>query len=880
MTYHAPDAGLRPARAPASRYVRQNARLLDSVLLEAIAAMDGEPSRALVEGACAAAFRGDNAALTDLFGALGDAEAFFLARAFACRSLLANIAEDAAGRRRHAEEAGGEGQSLRACLEQAAGAGDGAEALFRRLHVSPVLTAHPTEVRRQAVVDRETRISALIALRRHRLDAAAEAALRRELLREVVLLWRTRLHRNARITPGDEIRNTLALVRASLLPAVAGLYGVWADDGLDGAPLRLGSWLGGDRDGHPGVGADTLRTALTAQAEVIFDHYRAELQRLWSELAISSDLVDVPAGVAALAAEATSGSVHRADEPYRRAIERILQKLEATRERMLSAERSGGGYATVHAFLTDLRTLADGLGASLGPAFAPPALRALIGLVQACGFHLLTIDIRQNADVHERAIAELAANAGLGGYRKMTEAARIEFLARELEHDRPLRSPFASYSDETARELSILDELARVVADFGRPAIGAYIVSKASSVSDILEPLVLMKQCGLVRWRPGPETDVRIAPLFETMDDLDRAPAIVAEWLALPAARWAAGSMQEVVLGYSDSNKDGGYVASRTAVARAASALTGVCDKAQVRLRLLHGRGGSVGRGGGPAAEAILAQPAGTVRGRIRMTEQGEMISRRYGDPGVARANLESLVSAVALASVRGTRPTGLDLRRLSKASQGAYRELVYGVCGFEAFFWSATPVQEIAALNIGSRPASRGETRRIRDLRAIPWVFSWSQARFVLPGWYGFAAGARRSRLTAARLRDLAGEDDFFASLLSNMELALAQADMGIARRYAALAEDGGGAIWRDISTEYEATCELVLAIRGGARLLDQQPDLAESVALASDGINALNHLQIELLGRRRAGDDSETVRLGLQHTIAGIAAGLRNTG
>ena len=863
MTFHAPEAGLRPARAPVGRYVRQNARLLDSILLEAIATLDGEPARALVEQARASALRGDDEGLEALFGRLRGDEALFLARAFACRSILANIAEDAAGRRRHAED------DVRFEAE---------EGLFRRLHVSPVLTAHPTEVRRQAVVDREARISALMAMRRHHLGARSEARLRSELLHEVALLWKTRLHRNERITPADEIRNALALVRTSLLPAVADLYGEWAEEGLEGAPLKLGSWLGGDRDGHPGVGPDTLRMALTAQAHVILDHYLAELQALWSELAVSSELVDVPADVAALASEVRALSVHRRDEPYRRAIERIMERLAATRARLTAGQTSADAYPTVHAFLADLRTLVLGLTASIGEPFVPKKLLALIALVQACGFHLLTIDIRQNADVHQRVIAELARKAGMGDYLAMSEEARVAFLTGELHHDRPLRSLFSEYSDETKRELSILDAVAAAVRDFGRPAIGAYIVSKAASVSDILEPLVLMKQAGLVQCRPEPEAAVRVAPLFETMDDLDHAPTILRQWLALPAARWAAGQLQEVVLGYSDSNKDGGYVASRTAVSRAASALTSVCDQAGVRLRLLHGRGGSVGRGGGPAAEAVLAQPSGTVRGQIRMTEQGEMIARRYGDRATARSNLESLVSAVASASVRGARPTGLDLRRLAKGSQAAYRELVYGTLGFEAFFWSATPVREIAELNIGSRPASRTATRRIEDLRAIPWVFSWTQARFMLPGWYGFASGAERAGLTAARLRELSESDEFFASLLSNMELALAQADMDIAARYAALA--GEDSIWPAIRREYEATCELVLAIRGGGRLLDQQPELAESVELAAEGIDTLNHLQLELLARRRSGDDSEAVRLGLQLTIAGIAAGLRNTG
>jgi phosphoenolpyruvate carboxylase len=363
---------------------------------------------------------------------------------------------------------------------------------------------------------------------------------------------------------------------------------------------------------------------------------------------------------------------------------------------------------------------------------------------------------------------------------------------------------------------------------------------------------------------------------------------VLRAWLETDAARSLLGAspVQEVMVGYSDSNKDGGYVASRWGVARAATAMAAECDRLGVGLRIFHGRGGSVGRGGGPAAEAVLAQPPGTVQGRLRMTEQGEMIFRRFGDQATARRNLEGLTAAVLTATARPRDAVPAKaVEAMDALAAGAfahYRALVYDTPGFEDFFWSATPIAEIVTLNIGSRPASRTKSRRIEDLRAIPWVFSWSQARIMLPGWYGLAGGAQRAGLEPARLAELAGEFDIVEALLSNMELALAQSDMALAGRYAALCEDRASAapIFDAIRREHDAAVDLALAIRGGTKLLDDRPDLAESVALAAGSVRPLNHLQLELLGRRRKGDDSEETRLAIQLTVTGIAAGLRNTG
>ena len=892
----------RPGDGPTSRHVGQNVRFLDRLLTDAIRYLDGDDAAALVEKASRAASTPGDEDLEGLFDGLTSDQALFLARAFACHSMLANIGEDVAGRRRSAEDDAASGDdrprtlpSAVEALERSGVKADAVKAQLAAMDVSPVLTAHPTEVRRRAVVDREAEISRLMALRRHHLPPSLDARIRGDLFREIGLLWRTRLHRPEKITPADEIRNALAIVRDSMLPALVELYGMWTDRLADGedfpTPLKLGSWLGGDRDGHPGVDGDTLRLALRSQARLIFNFYADEVRRLWFDLAVSAELSEVSADLKSLAAGAPEQSVHRQDEIYRLALETIYDRLSASANLLAATSYPTGSqpYGAAADFIADLQTIRDSLVQNLGDRLVGSRLLTLLQVARACGFHLLAIDLRQNADVHERVLAELLARAGVeADYLGLDEGARAAVLLTELSHERPLRSPFAGYSEETARELAILDGAAQSVRLYGEAALGAYVISKAATVSDMLEALVLLKQAGVVACGPEAYAAVRIAPLFETIGDLERGPEVIRAWLKLPISRCVLGAdhVQEVMLGYSDSNKDGGYVASRRGVARAASALAAETRAAGIGLQLFHGRGGSVGRGGGPAAEAVLAQPAGTVQGRLRMTEQGEMIARRYGDQPTARRNMDGLVAAVLMASRKqageGDKAADAALDRLAEHSFAAYRELVYDTPGFEDFFWSATPIAEIVHLNIGSRPASRTQSRRIEDLRAIPWVFSWSQARFMLPGWYGFAGGAQRAGLSADQLRQVLEEDDFFATLLSNMELALAQADMGMAEKYAALCPDRDLAsrVFGQIRREHEQACELALAIRGGSSLLDDRPDLAESVELAAAAVDPLNHLQLELLSRRRAGDEDEQVRLAIQLTVAGVAAGLRNTG
>ncbi|HET6970381.1 MAG TPA: phosphoenolpyruvate carboxylase [Phenylobacterium sp.] len=876
--------------APAPRAAAGEAvRYLEDLLDEVISYLDGEDAAALVKRAQAVARQDDEEALEALFSKLRVDQAVYLARAFTCASMLSNLGEDVAGRRRQAEAEAEPGEIPHTLAEAADRLGPRvADRLVPKMAVAPVLTAHPTEVRRRAVVEREAEISRLMSIRTHRLPVKAEARLRADLFREVALLWKARMHRPERITPGDEIRNSLAIVRRAILPALSEVYDGWSERFENATPLTLGSWLGGDRDGHPGVTGETLKLALRSQGRLILNHYFDEVRRLWFDKAVTSELSQASAGVLALAKASPDPSVHRQDEPYRQALQEIAARISATTDKLTGTtwESRSPPYGSAAEFVADLETVRQSIREHLGDRVVGARLRTLIAVARACGFHLLSLDLRQNADVHERMIHELYIRAGVNiDYLGSDETERVRVLSKELSHDRPLRSPFLDYSEETARELGTLDAAAEVVRLYGEKAFSAYIISKTATLSDILEPLVLLKQAGLVQGGDKGRSAVRITPLLETIGDLEHGPQLLKEWLSLPLPPTLFGEpgWREVMLGYSDSNKDGGYVASRHNVAKAAQTLSAQARADSYDLWYFHGRGGSVGRGGGPAAQAVLAQPPGTVKGRLRLTEQGEMISRRFGDEPTARRNLESLAAAVLMASARPDEVPCDDgcaemMETLSKASFAAYRELVYDNPAFEDFFWGATPIAEIVDLNIGSRPASRTASRRIEDLRAIPWVFSWSQARFMLPAWYGFAGGVAKAGLGLDDLKALT-EDQVFATLVSNMEVALAQSDMPIAAKYAAL-HPAGRAIFDTIRAEHDRACELVLAIRGGARLLDNHPQMAESVALAAEVVDPLNHLQVELLARRRAGDDDPQLKLAIQLTVAGVASGLRNTG
>ncbi|HZV56308.1 MAG TPA: phosphoenolpyruvate carboxylase, partial [Sphingobium sp.] len=544
---------------------------------------------------------------------------------------------------------------------------------------------------------------------------------------------------------------------------------------------------------------------------------------------------------------------------------------------------------------TDLLTLQKGLEAEGDGALGRGgALSRLIRAVEIFGFHLATLDMRQNSAVHERVVAELLRVAGVEpDYLALGETERVDLLRQELANNRPLGSRFAEYSEETQSELAIVEAAAEAHRLYGPACIVQYIMSKAESVSDMLEVNILLKEAGL--WRAAEkgkpaQAAIMAVPLFETIADLERAPEIMTHYFALPeiGALVRERGYQEVMIGYSDSNKDGGYLTSTWGLHEASRALAPVFEQAGVAMQLFHGRGGAVGRGGGSSFTAIQAQPPGTVQGRIRITEQGEVIAAKYGTQESARIHLEAITSAALLASLEPTRLSPADnarftaaMNEISGAAFRAYRALVYETKGFRDFFRELTPIQEISGLKIGSRPASRTKSNRIEDLRAIPWVFSWAQARVMLPGWYGVGQ-ALAAFPDKALLKDMAQTWPFLHASLDNMEMVLAKSDLTIAAQYLPLVADraAGDAIFGRIREGWQLAHDNLLEVTGQAFLLEHNPDLDASIRLRLPYIEPLNLLQVELLKRHRAGEDDPRIREGIELSINAIATALRNSG
>jgi phosphoenolpyruvate carboxylase len=666
----------------------------------------------------------------------------------------------------------------------------------------------------------------------------------------------------------------------------------------------MGSWIGGDRDGHPFVTRDVLVYAVKQKSRVVFDYYLEQVHALGAELPLSTHLVPISPQLRDLSEASPDDSEHRVDEPYRRVLVGIYARLAATAERLNGQQplrhpaAKGKPYATAAEFLMDLETISASLVENRGAEAARGRLRDLIHATRAFRFHLAALDLRQNSDVHERVVAELFATAGtLPDYLALTEDQRVAALAKELATRRPLVSPFVRYSDETEKELAIVRAARDVQLAYGAQALPHYIISKTDSVSDLLEVMLILREAGLMRPGDEPTIAMRVIPLFETIDDLQRSAEVMGAFLARPEvmalARGSWGGVCEIMLGYSDSNKDGGFLTSTWELYKAEVRLAELFERLGLVLRLFHGRGGSVGRGGGPAYQAILAQPTGAVSGQIRVTEQGEVISSKYSDREIGRRNLETMVAATFEASLLDNEAGGDALAfravmdTLSERAFEAYRALVYETPKFNEYFRAATPLSEIADLNIGSRPASRKASGRIEDLRAIPWVFSWAQSRVLLPGWYGFGSAVEGWRSEdpkgrTAELRRMYEKWPFFQTLVANLDMVLAKADFGIASRYAELVPDKGlrEAIFPRIQREFELTKTSVLAITGASDFLGTNAPLERTLKNRLPYIDPLNHLQVELIKRYRSGRTGERVRRGIHLTINGIAAGLRNSG
>jgi phosphoenolpyruvate carboxylase len=861
----------------------------------------------------------ERAELAALFDGIDIHQAIPVIRAFTHFALLANVAEDIHRERRRAIHIGAgeppQSSSLAATflkLDSAElDAVTVADALTGTL-VSPVITAHPTETRRRTVFDTQHRITELMRLRMHgHAETADGRDVERELRRYIVTLWQTALIRLSRLKIQDEIETGLRYYQAALFEVIpqvnaevrAALQARWPDaDVLDEPMLRPGSWIGGDRDGNPNVTADVVRLATGRAAYTALEHYFAEITGLEQELSMSARLVTVSDDLAALAD--TCHEPARADEPYRRALRVIHGRLTATAAEILDSQPEHEldlgleRYLTPAELLADLDVIDRSLRANGSGVLADDRLARLREAVHVFGFHLSGLDLRQNSDVHEEVVAELLAWAGVHpDYRSLPEPDRVELLAAELAIRRPLVKDGAELSELARKELDIVAAGARAVHVFGEQAIPNYIISMCQSVSDMLEAAILLKEVGLLDTSGDePYAPVGIVPLFETIDDLQRGSSILEAALDLPLYRAvvaARGDSQEVMLGYSDSNKDGGYLAANWALYRAELDLVESARKTGIRLRLFHGRGGTVGRGGGPSYDAILAQPPGAVNGSLRITEQGEVIAAKYAEPRIAHRNLETLLAATleaTLLDVEGlgdaAGPAYEVLDELAARAQRAYAELVHETPGFVDYFKASTPVSEIGALNIGSRPTSRKPTTSISDLRAIPWVLAWSQSRVMLPGWYGtgtafetwIAEGDGRLEV----LRDLYRRWPFFRTVLSNMAQVLAKSDMGLAAHYSELVEDEAlrRRVFDKIVAEHDRTIRMHKLVTGHDDLLADNPALARSVFNRFPYLEPMNHLQVELLRRYRSGDDDELVQRGILLTMSGLATALRNSG
>ena len=921
-------------------------------------------------------------------------------RAFSYFSHLLNIAEDVEALRRQRQasrvgEAAAHG-SISAALTKLDAAGIApatVRAWLADMSISPVLTAHPTEVQRKSIQDTEREVSRLLQVRSFAaLEVAAPAAavaaavasgdappptltlcaltgeeledIEARLYRHILTLWQTAMLRMSKLKVTDEVNNALEFHKRTFLVvipklyqsleqrlahmhvAAAGIAAVAAAGPASPALARLppfltiGSWIGGDRDGNPFVNAETLHYAVTTQSRLVLEHYLDEVHQLGSELPISTRLVAPSAALMALASASEDANPHTVDEPYRRCLKGVYARMSETARSLVGlqlharkAHRVMPAYESPAKALAELAIVRASLEAHGAGPLVLDRLEPLQRTLEVFGFHLAVMDLRQNSKVHEEVVGELllragvALPAGAAAYTALCEDDKVALLERELQGARPLYSPHLGYSDRTQSELAIVRAAADVHRRFGEAAVPNYIISNCTSLSDLLEVAVLLKEAGLVvAGAPGlaPQLKMNIIPLFETIEDLHAGAGVMERAFTLPLyASWLAsrGHAQEVMLGYSDSCKDGGYLASSWALYQAECALVEVFKKHGISLRLFHGRGGTVGRGGGPTFDAVLAQPPGCCGGGLRLTEQGEVISNKYAEPVIGRRNLEHLVAAALESRLNDTRAeamaaaagaaaaphAGVGSARgenmtwhaattdLAARSFVAYRHLVYETPAFLPYFRAATPISEIAQLNIGSRPAARTGSLKIEDLRAIPWVFSWSQCRVMLPGWYGlgsavegwlhaFPAGEAAG---LALLREMGQSWPYFRSMLSNAAMVLAKTDLAIASRYADLVPDVTvrQEIFGRLAAEHARCVRFVLAIRGHAELLQDQPELARSIKNRFPYLDPLNHLQVTLLKESRAmvtggHEVDERTKRAIHLTINGLSAGLRNSG
>ncbi|HGL8165794.1 TPA: phosphoenolpyruvate carboxylase [Streptococcus pneumoniae] len=846
----------------------------------------------------------DYQGLNRLVTSLSNDEMVYISRYFSILPLLINISEDVdlAYEINHQNNIDQDYLGKLSTTIKLVAEKENAVEILEHLNVVPVLTAHPTQVQRKSMLDLTNHIHSL--LRKYRdvkLGLINKDKWYNDLRRYIKIIMQTDMIREKKLKVTNEITNAMEYYNSSFLKAVPHLtteYKRLAQaHGLNlkqAKPITMGMWIGGDRDGNPFVTAKTLKQSALTQCEVIMNYYDKKIYQLYREFSLSTSIVNVSKQVREMARQSKDNSIYREKELYRRALFDIQSKIQATKTYLIEDEEVGTRYETANDFYKDLIAIRDSLLENKGESLISGDFVELLQAVEIFGFYLASIDMRQDSSVYEACVAELLKSAGIHSrYSELSEEEKCDLLLKELEEDpRILSATHAEKSELLAKELAIF-KTARVLKDkLGDDVIRQTIISHATSLSDMLELAILLKEVGLVDTE---RARVQIVPLFETIEDLDHSEETMRKYLSLSLAKkWidSRNNYQEIMLGYSDSNKDGGYLSSCWTLYKAQQQLTAIGDEFGVKVTFFHGRGGTVGRGGGPTYEAITSQPLKSIKDRIRLTEQGEVIGNKYGNKDAAYYNLEMLVSAAINRMITQKKsdtntPNRYEaiMDQVVDRSYDIYRDLVFGNEHFYDYFFESSPIKAISSFNIGSRPAARKTITEIGGLRAIPWVFSWSQSRVMFPGWYGVGSSFKefinKNPENIAILRDMYQNWPFFQSLLSNVDMVLSKSNMNIAFEYAKLCEDEQvKAIYETILNEWQVTKNVILAIEGHDELLADNPYLKASLDYRMPYFNILNYIQLELIKRQRRGELSSDQERLIHITINGIATGLRNSG
>lgn len=846
----------------------------------------------------------DYQGLNRLVTSLSNDEMVYISRYFSILPLLINISEDVdlAYEINHQNNIDQDYLGKLSTTIKLVAEKENAVEILEHLNVVPVLTAHPTQVQRKSMLDLTNHIHSL--LRKYRdvkLGLINKDKWHNDLRRYIEIIMQTDMIREKKLKVTNEITNAMEYYNSSFLKAVPHLtteYKRLAQaHGLNlkqAKPITMGMWIGGDRDGNPFVTAKTLKQSALTQCEVIMNYYDKKIYQLYREFSLSTSIVNVSKQVIEMARQSKDNSIYREKELYRRALFDIQSKIQATKTYLIEDEEVGTRYETANDFYKDLIAIRDSLLENKGESLISGDFVELLQAVEIFGFYLASIDMRQDSSVYEACVAELLKSAGIHSrYSELSEEEKCDLLLKELEEDpRILSATHAEKSELLAKELAIF-KTARVLKDkLGDDVIRQTIISHATSLSDMLELAILLKEVGLVDTE---RARVQIVPLFETIEDLDHSEETMRKYLSLSLAKkWidSRNNYQEIMLGYSDSNKDGGYLSSCWTLYKAQQQLTAIGDEFGVKVTFFHGRGGTVGRGGGPTYEAITSQPLKSIKDRIRLTEQGEVIGNKYGNKDAAYYNLEMLVSAAINRMITQKKsdtntPNRYEaiMDQVVDRSYDIYRDLVFGNEHFYDYFFESSPIKAISSFNIGSRPAARKTITEIGGLRAIPWVFSWSQSRVMFPGWYGVGSSFKefinKNPENIAILRDMYQNWPFFQSLLSNVDMVLSKSNMNIAFEYAKLCEDEQvKAIYETILNEWQVTKNVILAIEGHDELLADNPYLKASLDYRMPYFNILNYIQLELIKRQRRGELSSDQERLIHITINGIATGLRNSG